>query len=246
MPLRERDKHIDATDYDDINTLKHNYETHVAFMDMDWRETTFRISIIFGKTFLVAGHLSEGLLQLLGDPLQLLLLRYKLVLQPVNLVDSVGDWWVLKAGKLGRGIQELDRRVSVTMPKYALWRLLQHISSCFVATDYDLQDAGAPQRTPITILAFHSDGPILFLCNGLIFKKQILVAQFLWYESELSWRRNVCGSAKDLKPNPKFKQLGIFVFLKRKDCHVQCQLSHLFLELLHRPLGKFSTSLSLL
>ena len=40
---------------------------------------------------LISGHLSEGLLQLLGDPLQLLLLRYKLVLQPVNLVDSVGD-----------------------------------------------------------------------------------------------------------------------------------------------------------
>ena len=42
------------------------------------------------KDFLVAGHLGEGLLQLLGDPLQLLLLRHKLVLQPVNL-SSVGD-----------------------------------------------------------------------------------------------------------------------------------------------------------
>ena len=44
----------------------------------------------FRKDFLVARHLGEGLLQLLGDPLQLLLLRYKLVLQPVNL-SSVGD-----------------------------------------------------------------------------------------------------------------------------------------------------------
>ena len=42
------------------------------------------------KSILVSGHLGEGLLQLLGDPLQLLLLRYKLVLQPVNL-GSVGD-----------------------------------------------------------------------------------------------------------------------------------------------------------
>ena len=140
-------------------------------MDMDWRETSFRISIIFGKTFLVAGHLGEGLLQLLGDPLQLLLLRYKLVLQPVDLEDSVGDWWVLKAGKLGRGIQELDRRVSVTMPKYALWRLLQHISSCFVGNKHNLLDEGALQRTRITILAFHSDDSIRFLCHRLSFAK---------------------------------------------------------------------------
>ena len=34
---------------------------------------------------LIAGHLSEGLLQLLGDPLQLLLLAHQLVLQSVNL-----------------------------------------------------------------------------------------------------------------------------------------------------------------
>ena len=44
----------------------------------------------FQKDFLVAGHLGEGLLQLLGDPLQLLLLGHKLVLQPVNL-NSVAD-----------------------------------------------------------------------------------------------------------------------------------------------------------
>jgi len=35
---------------------------------------------------LIAGHLSEGLLQLLGDPLQLLLLAHQLVLQSVNLL----------------------------------------------------------------------------------------------------------------------------------------------------------------
>ena len=34
---------------------------------------------------LVSGHLGEGLLQLLGDPLQLLLLPHQLVLQPVHL-----------------------------------------------------------------------------------------------------------------------------------------------------------------
>merc|ERR1719180_382750 len=54
-------------------------------MDMDCRETTFRNSVVLGKTFLVAGHLGEGLFQLLCDSLQLLLLRYKLVLQPVDL-----------------------------------------------------------------------------------------------------------------------------------------------------------------
>ena len=37
------------------------------------------------KDFLVAGHLGEGLLQLLGDPLQLLLLAHQLVLQSVDL-----------------------------------------------------------------------------------------------------------------------------------------------------------------
>ena len=34
---------------------------------------------------LVAGHLGKGLLQLLGDGLELLLLAHQLVLQPVNL-----------------------------------------------------------------------------------------------------------------------------------------------------------------
>ena len=38
-----------------------------------------------GDHLLVAGHLGEGLLQLFGDPLQLLLLAHQLVLQPVNL-----------------------------------------------------------------------------------------------------------------------------------------------------------------
>ena len=34
---------------------------------------------------LVSGHLGEGLLQLLGDPLQLLLLAHQLVFQAVHL-----------------------------------------------------------------------------------------------------------------------------------------------------------------
>ena len=38
--------------------------------------------------YLVARHLGEGELQLLGDPLVLLLLRHKLVLQPVHLNKS--------------------------------------------------------------------------------------------------------------------------------------------------------------
>ena len=40
------------------------------------------------KDFLVARHLGEGELQLLGDPLVLLLLRHKLILQPVHLKKS--------------------------------------------------------------------------------------------------------------------------------------------------------------
>jgi hypothetical protein len=35
--------------------------------------------------YLVSGHLCEGLLELLGDGLELLLLGHQLVLQPVNL-----------------------------------------------------------------------------------------------------------------------------------------------------------------
>ena len=38
-----------------------------------------------GRLELVSGHLGEGLLELLGDPLQLLLLAHQLVLQSVNL-----------------------------------------------------------------------------------------------------------------------------------------------------------------
>ena len=38
-----------------------------------------------GMLELVSGHLGEGLLELLGDPLQLLLLAHQLVLQSVNL-----------------------------------------------------------------------------------------------------------------------------------------------------------------
>ena len=40
-------------------------------------------------TFLVSGHFGEGLFELLGDPLQLLLLHHQLVLQPVDLRASV-------------------------------------------------------------------------------------------------------------------------------------------------------------
>jgi hypothetical protein len=37
---------------------------------------------------LVSGHLGEGLLELLGDGLELLLLGHQLVLQPVNLRNN--------------------------------------------------------------------------------------------------------------------------------------------------------------
>ena len=38
---------------------------------------------------LVSGHLGEGLLQLLGDGLVLLLLAHQLILQPVHLIHSL-------------------------------------------------------------------------------------------------------------------------------------------------------------
>ena len=38
---------------------------------------------------LVSGHLGEGLLELLSDRLVLLLLRHKLILQPVHLEEKV-------------------------------------------------------------------------------------------------------------------------------------------------------------
>ena len=40
---------------------------------------------------LVAGHLGEGLLQLLSDSLELVLLRGELVFQPVNLGQREGN-----------------------------------------------------------------------------------------------------------------------------------------------------------
>ena len=40
---------------------------------------------------LVSGHLCEGLLQLLGDGLVLLLLAHQLILQPVHLTQSSWD-----------------------------------------------------------------------------------------------------------------------------------------------------------
>jgi hypothetical protein len=42
---------------------------------------------------LVSGHLGEGLLELLCDGLELLLLGHQLVLQPVNLRNS--NSWIL-------------------------------------------------------------------------------------------------------------------------------------------------------
>ena len=50
-----------------------------------------KLTIKFGRrstdqtTYLISGHLSKGLLELLGDGLVLLLLGHQLVLQPVNL-----------------------------------------------------------------------------------------------------------------------------------------------------------------
>jgi hypothetical protein len=48
------------------------------------RDQLFRASFIFAD-FLVSGHLGEGLVQLLSDGLELVLLAHQLVLQPVNL-----------------------------------------------------------------------------------------------------------------------------------------------------------------
>ncbi len=43
----------------------------------------------FARFFLISGHLGEGLVQLLSDGLELVLLAHQLVLQPVNLHMSI-------------------------------------------------------------------------------------------------------------------------------------------------------------
>ncbi len=48
------------------------------------RDQLFR-AIFFFADFLISGHLGEGLVQLLSDGLELVLLAHQLVLQPVNL-----------------------------------------------------------------------------------------------------------------------------------------------------------------
>ena len=45
-------------------------------------------NVVFGW-ILVSGHFSKGLLELLSDCLVLLLLRHKLILQPVHLEEKV-------------------------------------------------------------------------------------------------------------------------------------------------------------
>ncbi len=52
------------------------------------RDQLFRASFIFAD-FLISGHLGEGLVQLLSDGLELVLLAHQLVLQPVNLHMSI-------------------------------------------------------------------------------------------------------------------------------------------------------------
>ena len=75
-----------------------------------------KLTIKFGRrstdqtTYLISGHLGEGLLELLGDGLVLLLLAHQLILQPVHLTHS----WKIKYRHI------LDIRT------YQLCHVLQH------------------------------------------------------------------------------------------------------------------------
>ena len=48
-----------------------------------------KVSSILHLKNLVSGHLGKGLLQLLVDPLELLLLGHQLILKPVHLIQEI-------------------------------------------------------------------------------------------------------------------------------------------------------------
>merc|ERR1711936_1525018 len=109
-----------------------------------------------GRLELVSGHLGEGLLELLGDPLQLLLLAHQLVLQSVNLflkfLDGLFSKFSSGFGLLQLCRQGLDLLLVAYLPLVGL--LLGHLQRLQVRC-YNLQlllqlhDLGLPHLSSL-------------------------------------------------------------------------------------------------
>merc|ERR1719275_27061 len=98
-----------------------------------WKDQCNVSKYIFARMWhldiLVSGHLSEGLLELLSDRLVLLLLRHKLILQPVHLLLQLEHRLLCKLGTglglLQLGSQGLDLLLVGLLPLVGL--LLGHL-----------------------------------------------------------------------------------------------------------------------
>merc|ERR1719275_108860 len=98
-----------------------------------WKDQCNVSKYIFARMWhldiLVSGHLSEGLLELLSDRLVLLLLRHKLILQPVHLLLQLEHRLLCKLGAglglLQLGSQGLDLLLVGLLPLVGL--LLGHL-----------------------------------------------------------------------------------------------------------------------